>query len=365
MTNDELLALYLDNALTSEQRQVFDARLQTSPELSQEVRELIAIQSMLVFPEADDEKSAAFLRNMENHIAATMLGAGAAAATSVAVSAIGAKSGLAASSVGTSSLSASALGSTSAATTGLAAVWASVVTTFTSSVVGASIGAATILGGGAATYYVLTKSASQPVVQQSENIASQQTTAQSLNNTSTAEPLAQVNTSSVATNEQQSTQTASSAAGATSSSSVSSLNAPPSKVRENEYSARISGGAATKGQYAASIQEYSRQLHEKEVAGDRIGSALVEKSLGALLRQAGQFADSRQYLRHSLATAQELKMKELEGEAMGELGLLLIAEGKKSQAEPMLRDAVTTLTAAQSRSLERWQRELDKIVATK
>jgi hypothetical protein len=50
---------------------------------------------------------------------------------------------------------------------------------------------------------------------------------------------------------------------------------------------------------------------------------------------------------------------------MGELGLLLIAEGKKSQAEPMLRDAVTTLTAAQSRSLERWQRELDKIVATK
>jgi hypothetical protein len=372
MTNDELLALYLDNTLTSEQRQVFETRIQTSTELSQEVRELSAIQNMLVLPTLDDEATAVFLRNMENHIAATMLGAGAAVATSLSISAIGAKSGLAA----VSATAASITGGSVPATTGIAAMWSSVVASLTTSVVGASIGAATILGGGAATYYAITtlnpKTAENQIPSVVQSPPQQSSTTQTSSNTSassnvhsetnTAKTSMQVAAPSGAPiTEQQSSQTASSAGSATSSSS----NVPSSKAHEREYSARISGGTASQGRYAASIQDYTRQLRDKEVAGDRIGSALVEKSLGALLRQAGQFAESRQHLRHSLASAQELNMKELEGEATGELGLLLVAEGKKSQAESLLREAVATLSAVQSRSLERWQRELDKIAGTK
>lgn len=346
MNNDELLALYLDNALTGTQRQDFESRLQSSPELLQEVRELSAIQNMLVSSVPDDEHSLTFLRGMEDHIAASVIASGAAVATSVGITALGAKTSVATS---------------SAAVSGATSLWSSLVASVSSSVVGASIAAATVVGGGAATYYAVTKS---------HTPTSSEANIQATNNKESLK-----NSTTVPSNSLQ-YQTASDAA-STASPTASTTTEPERKAetlvsrelerkvegsaeKSAEYSARISGGTTIKGRYAASIEEYTRQLQEKESAGDRIGVALTEKSLGSLLRQAGQFAESRRHLQNALKGAQSLAMKELEGETLGELGLLFLAEGKKALAEEKLRTAVSILTASQSQSVSRWQQELNK-----
>lgn len=352
MTNDELLALYLDNSLSSAQRQDFETRLQTSPEFVQEARELSALQNMLALPLPDDARTNAFLRSMEDNIAASVIAAGAATATSIATSAVAAKSGLGAS-------AASSVAGTGTLGTGAAtSLWSSLVASISSNVVGASIAAATILGGGATvTYLVVSKSALPEAIKQ-EAIAPAQTQ---------ATPTGGGNAQRQTTETTLESQTASNTAGTTlSDNNAGTSTAPkvasPTEARPTtEYSARISGGAAMNGRYAASIQDYTRQMQEKEAAGDSIGAALVEKSLGTLLRQAGDFSQSRTHLRNVLSAAQSLSMKELEGEATGELALIFLSEGNKTKAEEMLRNAVSMLTTAQSRSAARWQKELDKL----
>ncbi|TAE27855.1 MAG: zf-HC2 domain-containing protein [Candidatus Kapaibacterium sp.] len=349
MTNDELLALYLDNTLSEAERQEFEVRLQGSPELMQEMKELHAIQNMLFTPAKDDALSFAFLRSVENNIAASILASGAAA-TGAVVSAASLKTGASA----VASVAAQTAVSTGG--TSIGGMWASAVASVSSSLVGASLAAASVIGSGVAVYYAVSPSVA-------EKAAPQQTPAQR------PQPLPEKQQHIVQEQQLPPSPTASSAASATSpveksrivSNTAEAENTAHEAPHSAEYSARISGGTSIQGRFAASIQEYRRQLQEKETTGDRIGAALVEKSLASVLREAAQFSESRRYGQKALKAAQQLGMKELEGDLYGEQGLLLLAEGKSTQAEEALRNAVDILTSQQSRNAARWQRELEKL----
>ncbi len=382
MTNDELLALHLDNALSDAERQEFELRLQSSPELMQEAKELHTIQNMLFAPAKEDATSLAFLRGVEENIAASLLASGAAATTGAVISATSIKTGASAvagvaakTAASAGAVATGAAASAGSASVGIGAMWASLVASVSSSVVGASLAAASVIGSGAAVYYTVIspssaeKTAQQTVQQQAPAPQSQALTESKHNQISQEQP-SSISPSATASSAVSTTSPAEKSAttnpttmSPAATSSDAGKTARESQSSAAEYSARISGGTSIQGRFAASIQDYTRQLQEKEAAGDRIGAALVEKSLASVLREAGQFSESRNHLQKALNAAQKLGMKELEGEVRGEQGLLLLTEGKSTQAEQALRDAVSILTSQQSRSTTRWQRELDKITS--
>jgi anti-sigma factor RsiW len=362
MTNDELLALYLDNALSKTERQELEVRLQSSPELKQEAKELDAIQNMLFLPAKEDATSFAFLRGVEENIAASLLASGAAATTGAVISATSIKTGASAvasvaaktaagTSVATSAVATGAAAGAGGASVGVGAMWTSLVASVSSSVVGASLAAATVIGSGAAVYYtVISPSAVEKTVQQQTQTPTSQSQAliESKQNQISQEQPSSLSPSPTASSAVSTTSPAEKPT-TTSNNAGNTAREPQSS---EEYSARISGGSSIQGRFAASIEEYTRQVQEKEAAGD-----------ATVLREAAQFSESRKHLQKALNAAQKLDMKELEGEVRGEQGLLFLAEGKSTQAEQALREAVSILTTQQSRSTARWQRELEKITS--
>lgn len=410
MNNEELLALYLDGSLTEAERTDFERLLQTSPAFAQEAREFLTIQDMLVASEDDDERTAAFLRKIEDNIANAVIAAGAvatvgtigAAAVKSTASAVGTSLGTsigAGASVGTSA--GTAVGTTigtgiaagTAAKVGAsagAATWASslistIFASTTSMVVSAGIGVATIVGGMATVNYVAKRNtATQTQTQQApatqersalptetapksvpDNTTANNTTAENINaNTINADNRSLSEAASTASNTPSAAQEASSKAGTQTASGVSAAPAGSenglSGAKAREYSARISGGNA-KARYAAAVSDYTKQLQAKEAAGDRTGAAFVEKSLGVLLRQNGQGRESRLHLANAAKAAHSLGLQELEGETLAELALLDAAEGKKERAVQGLQAAVNILNVAKSNAAERWQKELAKL----
>lgn len=370
MNNDELLALYLDGTLSEGQRADFDRLLTTSPAFAEEVREILAIQDMLVEPSLGDERTATFLRTVEDNLANAVIAAGAATTAGAIATAIG-KTALSAS---TASTAASAV-STSTVSAG-AASWASsllstVFASTTSMVISAGIGIATIAGGAATVSYVMKKNRIEQYAADNQAVTNQATPKQGSEraetNTSTPQGTPQ-NT------EAQSTPppTASTAdhtpdiSAQRQADAQNSASAPVSEpeqtanAKPREYTARISGGGM-QGRYAATIADYEKQLQAKEASNDRTGAAFVEKSLGALLRQAGNTSQSRVHLDNASKAAQKLGLQELEGEARAELALLDAAEGKKARAVQGLQEALGILNAAKSASSTRWQKELEKL----
>ncbi len=372
MNNDELLALYLDGTLSEGQRADFDRLLTTSPTFAEEVREILTIQDMLFESPLSDDRTSAFLRTVEDNLANAVIAAGAATTAGAIATAVG-KTALSASTASTAASATSAV-STGAASIGTAS-WASSLlsTVFASTtlmVVSAGIGIATIAGGAATVSYVMKKNSIEQYAADNKAVTNQATEKQGSEPTQRS---ASAPGGTPQNTETQNTPPTASTANHTpditaqrQADAQNGASAPISEAEQTanakprEYTARISGGGM-QGRYAATIADYEKQLQAKEASNDRTGAAFVEKSLGALLRQAGNTTESRVHLGNASKAAQKLGLQELEGEARAELALLDAAEGKKARAVQGLQEALGILNAAKSTSSARWQKELDKL----
>jgi anti-sigma factor RsiW len=404
--SESLLARYLDGALTADERQEFDALLNTDAAFAQEVREISTVEQLLHHSQQRQSAlvldSLPFLEGIEHHIAGLLAGAGAAAATAAATTAV-TQSSAGLSSVITSTSSGSALSTTTAASTATtgttAGITASVATgaaatttvSTASSIVssiaasisataGSWIAAAAVSTAALTGVYFLTKTPhneqalapQQPTTEQhqqasprhfSENngMTTPQSSAtepsDSLSATTTA---ATGNNASVAVEHQiqptQQTQTSSTAEHPAEHDLRQS-----STPKATEFAARIGSSGASAAQYQALIEDYQRQRQSKEAQGDKASAALLSKSLGVLYREVGRGSDARLALQRSLNDARALSIKELEGEALAELALLDASEGKRSQALDKLREALSILRSTKNPNLQRWEQELTKL----
>jgi hypothetical protein len=397
MNNDALLSLYLDGSLSAEQRAEFERQMLATPSFAQEVRELETLQTMLNAPQELDERSAAFLRSVEDALAVSVvaaagvstLGAGITAAGAHSASATSASAGVGLAAGGNAGATATQATASSWISSLASSVLASATASTGSLLISASLALATIGGVGAATYFGLQQQAQNAPAEQKavaparnlpqEYVAQEQTpeqTQESANGGSAAQsqdqttaneadfPWAassQIISSQIISSQIISSQIISSQT-ASSPTQISDNGIAQTKPKAREYKAQISGGD-TRERYAGAVRDYMRQLQEKEAANDRAGAALVEKSLGALLRQSGDLPLSRKYLSASFSHARALGLAELEGEARAEIALVEFAEGKPEQALETLQEALNILAAAKSPERERWQKEWEKLSA--
>jgi anti-sigma factor RsiW len=371
MNNDELLAMYLDGTLSEGQRTDFDRLLQTSPTFAQEVREILTIQGMLFEPALDDARTSAFLRTVEDNLATAVIAAGAAATAGTLAVAVG-KSAFAASTTAAGTAAASTPTTASAASVGAGTVsWASsllstVFASTTSMVVSAGIGVATIASGAAVVNYAVKKNNAEKQIAERQageqrTVISQEATAPNLETQATPP---KASTADHTTPDITAQRQADAQNGASAPTAAIKEDHAQSDVQANakprEYTARISGGSM-QGRYADAIADYGKQLQAKEASHDRNGAAFVEKSLGALLRQAGNASESRLHLNNAVKAAHELGLQELEGEARAELALVDAAEGKKARAVQGLQEALGIFNTTKSTTVALWQKELDKL----
>jgi anti-sigma factor RsiW len=376
MNNDELLAMYLDGTLSEGQRTDFDRLLQTSPTFAQEVREILTIQGMLFEPALDDAQTSAFLRTVEDNLATAVIAAGAAATAGTVAVAVG-KSAFAASTTAAAGTAAASTATTaSAVSAGAGTVsWASsllstIFASTTSMVVSAGIGIATIASGAAVVNYVVKKNTTEKQISERQatepageqrTVISQEATAQNAE-TQVTPPKASTadHTTPDITAQRQADAQNGASAPAVAIKEDNAQSDAQTNAKPREYTARISGGSM-QGRYADAIADYGKQLQAKEASHDRNGAAFVEKSLGALLRQAGNASESRLHLNNAVKAAHELGLQELEGEARAELALVDAAEGKKVRAVQGLQEALGILNTTKSTTVARWQKELDKL----
>ncbi len=359
MNNDELLAMYLDGTLSEGERTNFDRLLQTSPTFATEVREILTIQDMLFAPDGDDERTAAFLRSIEDNLATAIIATGAAATVGTIATAVG-KSALAS----TTAASTTAASATTGGVSWVSSLISTAMASTTSMVVSAGIGISAIAGGAAATYYIAKDNSAERTIVEKQ--ATERSVSTSISPTTNLEQQAAASTasptlSSETTNGGRTPQvTAERQADAQNGTSAPANTEAASTANSREYTARISGGNMQQ-RYAAAIGDYTKQLQAKEASNDRAGAAFVEKSLGVLLRQAGQLRESRLHLSNTAKAAHNLGLQELEGEALAEIALIDAAEGKKDRAAQGLQTALGILNTVKSTAAQRWQKELDKL----
>jgi hypothetical protein len=367
---DELLARYLDGALSDVEHQEFQHLVQSNPEFAQDVRELHTVQDLLTSKSehqaAAVTKAAHFLSNVENNLAAIVAGAGAAAGIGTAAALASKSAGGAASGLGAAA-GAVSTGAASSVASGAASGISSFIASVTSSWVGIAAAGATVVGGAGAVYYAATKAPSTP--------PSNSTPAPLVKSVEPPSRLAPNNSlargsqgQSQAGSQQEQQEQQPQAQGVAPAERVEGTSLAPEKIAESktrpEYSARIKSGNAD-AKYAAMISDYERQLRAKDAQGDKASAALLAKSLGSLYRSTGRLQDARTQLQRSLGDARALGLRELEGESLGELALVDAAEGKKAQAITRLREAVQILTTLKgesaSQNANRWQQELARL----
>ena len=102
------------------------------------------------------------------------------------------------------------------------------------------------------------------------------------------------------------------------------------------------------------------QVRMKEQSGDKAGFAFDAKKLAMLERTAGKFSESAEFFEKALKAAQNLKLRELEGEIRAELALLYREQGSAEKALTTLREAVKILTDEGSSKAAKWTKELDR-----
>lgn len=353
MNTDELLAQYLEGTLTGDAKADFERKVEQSPELAQELRELRTLENLLHRPAEQQQALASaaspFLHTVENNLAAVVVGAGAAVGVGAAA----------------------ALASKSGATS--AGAWiSSLFSTVASSTAGVVATGSAVVIGGATAYYVATKPA--PTAQSTQSNRQGHVIEKMVSergNTTPALSSSQPNEQPI---EQQAlNQTADSAAMQTqqmgAAQAMPSLTLKPSEQRaasnapsgaQPEYAARINATGGMSAKYVALIEDYTKQFQAKETQGDKAGAALLAKTLGRLYREAGQAKQSRTMLQQALTDARALGIKELEGEALAERAALEAQTGNQRKALEDVKEAIAILKTANSSSTARWEQELKR-----
>lgn len=108
------------------------------------------------------------------------------------------------------------------------------------------------------------------------------------------------------------------------------------------------------------VEQLMKQLREYEAAGDNTSAAFTLKRLGMTLREYGVYDESANYFAKALRSAQNQRLKELEGEVLAEQAKLFRVTGNREKALAGLREAVKIFTETSSNNLNKWKNELER-----
>ncbi len=109
------------------------------------------------------------------------------------------------------------------------------------------------------------------------------------------------------------------------------------------------------------IQQLQQQLHHDSLS---VATTIVlQRQLGILYRENGDFAQSLTWLQRALHTAEQAQLAEQIALTQGELGLTLQAMGKHRESLFFLQQCVRTLRAFHHPAYQRWKQTLQKFAA--
>ncbi|MES2766538.1 MAG: tetratricopeptide repeat protein [Bacteroidota bacterium] len=308
MTNEELLAKYLENSLSESEQAEFNKLSNTSPEFARDVRELSKIEGFLqagtiagsVVPED-------FIASVENHVTEKIHhdkyhapGAGGNAFTKV-----------------------------------LSAFWIVPV----------------LLMLGVGGFFLLRNTDHQP--------AQSQTNA----------PVLKENTGTDNSLKDQATQVAPQDNGSQTEATHQqapkeniAANTPdeatqPETIRNPNELLGTTKNTSPANPEAAAFDRTREALNTARAEGNKPREAALLKQMGMLTAKMGNIAEARIYLNDAMNLARGLHLTTLEAESTGELGLIFKKEGNQTAAAESFKKAIELLKTA-GKPTERWEKEL-------
>ncbi|MFY7997941.1 MAG: tetratricopeptide repeat protein [Candidatus Kapaibacteriota bacterium] len=353
---EDLLVQYLDGTLSASDQARFETLLRENPAFADEVRAITSFDEMIDNAHLGerwiDRVDTAFLGEMQQQMAQTL--------------ALGTATAIAASAATTSTVAASA---STAAKAGAALGTGKIATLLTGTFIAKSIVVAAVCGGiGYGAWKYAPSSNENPTSLTSVPSAPPTTTSRSVSpeaaiqQPSTQNPSAQsgvVERSTDAAKQTTKAQTADNIAAKPESTTTPTQDAASiTNEQDSKASADIESKAAQ--DLRNKIDQMAAQVRMKEQSGDKVGFAFDAKKLAMLERTAGKFGESAEFFEKALKAAQNLKLRELEGEIRAELALLYREQGSAEKALTTLREAVKILTDEGSSKAAKWTKELDR-----
>ncbi len=132
---------------------------------------------------------------------------------------------------------------------------------------------------------------------------------------------------------------------------------PAQELSDGKAQASIQSTTPAQEKLKKLIEQYEQQIRDKEQAGDITAVAFARKTLGILQRENGVLNESMMSLEQALKIAQTSKLRELEGDILGEMALLYKAMGNIDKASRTIKDCVSILTEIGGKNLNRWSKE--------
>jgi len=285
MTNDELLAGFLDRSLSEDGLLEFEARQMASPEFAQTVREMLAVESVLRTATPVIAIPTAFLQDVENTVAERV------------VSATSSKGIL----------------------SGLSSIWT-------------WIGGAALVAIGIATYSLYrgpatsTQPMADPAIQQQQIVVAKvedEPTVLPTPATTTSEPV----TAIVKRPERPGTEP---------------VTSTPEQISDNRQPAPRTSSVSLGADSPASTLENLKKDYNAALSADNdVQGAQIALEIGRHLSgKMKNYDESERYLRLALTHARGVRVPEYEVDALGELGLLARERGNMTEAAALLKQAV-------------------------
>lgn len=303
MTNDQLLAGFLDRSLTEEELLQFESLRNAQPEFAQSVDKMVAVEGLLAKGAPKVAIPVDFLNTVEQAVSAKIV------------------SGVAATSAGM-------LGGLSGSTM----AWI------------AGVGATLV---GATAIYLTSQNpgTTVPVVSSTPSIGVR-TTEQQIQNKA-ANPAKTLETQN---------------ANPTAVGKQIAISAPPAAVAPVRQSrtARPENADATAQNPDRALDNLMRDFELCKLQNDNVRCAQISLAIGRTLRQNGNNSGSMEYLNQSLAFAKNSRIVKYQIDALGELGVANMNLGRNTDARKMLQEAVT-LGNANGVGVDRWTQLLNDL----
>jgi tetratricopeptide (TPR) repeat protein len=348
---EDLLVKYMDGTLSEAEQEDFDGLLLTNPTFAEEVRAVAQFDEFLdAAPLAarwSSRVDTAFLGGMQQQLAHVVA---SGAATTLAGSAVA--SGIATKSA--TSVSATTAGAIATKTIIATSLWTKTL------IVAALVGT---VGVGVWKYRASTEVAPNLPSEQTAQSADNRTIVASAQESSNQAPsvdaaAAKPSMQSNHIGQKEAAPKQITAQTSENAEAQAPANQAPTPAPEQE--ARANASIEREDRQREVVEQLQQLLRNYEQTGDNVSAAFTMKRLGMVARQAGHFEEGNAYFAKALKSAQNLKLKELEGEVRAEQAVLYRATGNTEQALSALREAVKILTEASSTTLAKWTKQLEQ-----
>ncbi|NQW29374.1 MAG: hypothetical protein HQ472_02535 [Ignavibacteria bacterium] len=296
MTNDELLAGFLDRSLTEEELLQFETQRNSQPEFAQSVDSMLTVEGLLTKGAPTVAIPVAFLHGVEQTVTAKI-------ASGAATSAAGVGGGL----------------------SGTAMAWM------------AGLGVAIV---GTTAVYFSTQSSNTPQV-----IAPQHSTQKSVPVTV---PARGIEIDSKATIESKTPEIQTPA-----TKQVNIGAAPIASTVRPVRTARPDNADATAQNPDRALDNLMRDFEQCKLQNDNVRCAQISLAIGRTLRENGNTSGSVTFLNQSLTFAKNSRIVKYQIDALGELGLVALNERHNADARKFLQQAVD-LGNANAINVDKW-----------